>query len=108
MVVFRVREGMLDMLWHYGEQGDRTRAKALAPKSQLQKGGIMNTRQYLAASQATPEIFDKLSKILIIITGGGDFVPRQSRGGKSRCGKFRGSPWILCGKAADTASNVVV
>ena len=29
--------------------------------------------------------------------GGGDFAPSQIRGGKFRCGKFRGAPWILCG-----------
>ena len=30
--------------------------------------------------------------------GGGDFVPRQVRGGIFRCGKFGGDPWFFCGK----------
>ena len=29
--------------------------------------------------------------------GGGGCAPSQIRGGKFRCGKFRGAPWILCG-----------
>ena len=28
--------------------------------------------------------------------GGVDSVPSQIRGGKFRCGKFRGAPWIWC------------
>ena len=26
--------------------------------------------------------------------GGGNFAPRQTRGGKFCCGKFRGAPWV--------------
>ena len=39
--------------------------------------------------------------------GGGDCAPSQIRGGKCRCGKFRGPPWILCGNPRQSPQCVL-
>ena len=39
----------------------------------------------------------KKKESLVHRWGGGDSAPSQIRGGKFRCRKFRGAPWILCG-----------
>ena len=42
-------------------------------------------------------------------TGGGEgFAPSQIHGGKFRCGKFRGAPWILCGTPRQSPECVLL
>ena len=46
--------------------------------------------------------------LLHIYRGGRDFAPRQIRGGKFRCGKFPGAPWILCGTPRQSPQCVLL